>query len=290
MPAPALIPSALHGLARRSLPFGIRRAFVELRSLPRWLAERRSMAPRRVEAGDLHRFTFVLSAHASPLERTPGAVPRELQRGKERNVRLGALTLDGIMLEPGRILSFHHAIGRPNRRRGFRSGLELRDGRASSGVGGGLCQISNGLHWTALQAGMRIVERHRQGLDLFPDDRRTVPFGCGATVVYPSADLRVQNPLSEPILLRTRVENGVFRCEIRSAADPGIRVEVHEEDQRFFREGNAWMRENRLRRRITRPDGSVLVDEEVAHNRGRVMYEPTPEQLACGGASRKPLS
>ena len=43
---------------------------------------------------------------------------------------------------------------------------------------------------------------------------------------------------------------------------------------RFFREGAVRMRENHIRRRFRLPDGSVLLDQEVAHNRGRVMYEP----------------
>ncbi len=155
----------------------------------------------------------------------------------------------------------------------------------SSGVGGGLCQISNGLYWTAVRAGMRIVERHRHGLDLFPDHQRTVPFGCGATVVWCHTDLRFQNPFAVPVVLRTRVDDGSLTCVLRTADDPGIRVEVREVDHRFFRAGTAWMRENRLLRRITRSDGSVLVDEELAHNVGRVLYEPTPEQLTCGERS-----
>ncbi len=137
---------------------------------------------------------------------------------------------------------------------------------------------------------MEIAERHRHGLDLFPDHQRTVPFGCGATVVWRHTDLRIHNPLPVPVLLRTRVEDGAFRCELRTEADPGIRVQVREEDHRFYREGEVWMRENRIRRRITRPDGTLLADEEVAHNRGRVPYEPTPEQRSCSGPSARPAS
>jgi hypothetical protein len=48
-------------------------------------------------------------------------------------------------------------------------------------------------------------------------------------------------------------------------------------DHRFFREGAAWMRENRIRRRFRLPDGTLLLDQEVAHNRGRVTYEPPGE-------------
>ena len=274
-------------VARRFLPYRVRLAIVNLRLLPRWLAERDALIRRRVEPAALDGFVWVLARHTSPLERVPGSVEPALQRGKETNVRRAARTLDGTVLRPGEVFSYLHALGRPSRLRGYRPGLELHDGEPARGIGGGLCQVSNGLFWTAVQAGMRIIERHRHGLDLFPDDQRTVPFGCGATVVWRHTDLRFANPLDVPVVLRTRVAAGAFTCELRTQGDPGVRVDVREEDHRFFRQGDSWTRENRIVRRITRADGTVLADEEVAHNRGRVLYVPTQEQLTCGGPSRR---
>ena len=66
--------------------------------------------------------------------------------------------------------------------------------------------MSNSFYWVAVRAGMRIVERHRHGLDLFPDQERTVPFGCGATVVSNYADFRFENPFAESVLMRARVD------------------------------------------------------------------------------------
>ena len=240
------------------------------------------MARRKLDGSELAGYTWLLAAHSSPLERVPGSTASELQRGQETNVRLGAAKLDGLVVAPGQIFSHHHAIGRTSRRRGFRIGLELRDGRPSSGVGGGLCQVSNSFYWVAVRAGMRIVERHRHGLDIFPDHLRTVPFGCGATVAYNYSDLRFEDPFLQPVVLRARVEGGAFISELWTTHDPGVRIEVEEVGHRFFRDGGGWMRENRLRRRITSPEGTVLVDQEVAHNCGRVLYEPTEEQLRCG--------
>jgi vancomycin resistance protein VanW len=266
------------------IPFRLRLGLAQLRRLPRWIAERRSVARRRASSSELAAFGWLLASHASPLERVPGSLPAELQRGKETNVRLAAAALDGLVVAPNQVFSHHHAIGRPSRRRGYRMGLELRDGEPSAGIGGGLCQVSNTFHWVALRAGMRIVERHRHGQDLFPDHARTVPFGCGATVAYNTADLRFENPFPDPVLMRARIEEGVFVGELRTTRDPGVRVEVTETGHRFFREDGAWMRENRLRRQIVTADGDLLVDEEVAHNRCRVRYEPTEEQLRSGAA------
>jgi vancomycin resistance protein VanW len=217
---------------------------------------------------------WLLADHSSPLERTPGAIGRELQQGKEANVALAASLLDGLVIAPNQVFSHHHAIGRTTRRRGFRKGLELQNGNSTGSWGGGLCQVSNSFYWVAVRAGMRVVERHRHGLDLFPDHERTVPFGCGATVVYNYADFRFENPYPQPVLMRARIDNGAFISELWTKSDPGFRVEVEETDHRFFRDGDGWMRENRLRRRIRDTGGHLLSDVEVAHNTGRVMYDP----------------
>jgi vancomycin resistance protein VanW len=261
-------------LVRRFIPFRIRLELIRLRRLPRWLIERRTMARTRAPAEEAAWFRYLLAAHSSPLERVAGTLDAGLQHGKEANVGLAAGQLDNLVVGPNQVFSHHHAVGRASRRRGFRKGLELRNGEPSASIGGGLCQVSNSFFWVALRAGMRIVERHRHGLDLFPDHERTVPFGCGATVVYNYADFRFENPLPVPVMLKARIENGQFVSELWTTEAPRFRVEVEEVNHRFFRDGDDWWRENRLRRRFVADDGEVILDQEVAHNRGKVQYQP----------------
>jgi vancomycin resistance protein VanW len=264
-------------LARRLLPFAVRLELLRLKRWPAWLVETPTIARNRLSPPDRAPFRHLLARHEAPLERVPGAVDPVLQRGKERNVALGAQLLDGLVVRPHQLFSYHRTVGRPTRWRGFRPGLELQNDQPTRGVGGGCCQISNSLYLLALRGGMRVVERHRHGLDLFPDHQRTVPFGCGATIFYNYADLRFENPLPQPVLLQLRIEQCQLVAELWTEHDPGWTVEVYEVDHRFFREGDAWMRENRIRRRFCLPDGTLLLDQEVAHNRGRVMYEPPGE-------------
>ena len=257
------------------LPFPVRVELARLRRMPSWWRERASIARTHVEGDAQGEFGHLLARHTSPLERAPGTVPPHLQRGKVQNVTLAAGWLDGLLLRPKELFSYHHIVGRPSRLRGFRMGLELHRGKASGGIGGGCCQISNTLYLLALQSGQEIVERHRHGLDLFPDHDRKVPFGCGATVFYNYADLRFTNPLPSPILLRLHIADGHLVGEIWTAVDPGWTTDIYEVDHRFFRENEEWWRENRVRRRFLDPEGKALRDEEIAHNLGRVLYEPT---------------
>ena len=240
----------------------------------------------RARGGD--DFAIVLARHSSPLRRAGTAYAPRLQAGKERNVAVAAARLDRCVIAPGQTLSYHHRVGRPSRLRGFAVGLELHGGAPAEGVGGGACQVANLLYYLALCAGMNITERHRHSLDLFPDDGRRVPFGCGATVFYNWADLRFVNPLDQSVVLRLGVEAGELVGELRAGVDPGVRVEVYEVDHRFVRrpDGEIW-RENRLRRRITRAvDGALLIDHEVARNAGKVAYAVDPDRLAPAEAAR----
>lgn len=245
---------------------------------PRWILERADFRPTRVDAPARRCFVHVLASHASPLRRAH-STDEALQRGKERNVRRVSSLVDGIELAPSGRFSYHHAVGRPSRLRGFAEGLELHDGVPSRGIGGGSCQVSNLLYWLALTGGMKILERHRHSLDLFRDDARTVPFGCGATVFYNYADLRFENPLACPVLIALRTDDTHLYGELCSTAPLALRVEVHERAHRFVRdpERGGWIRENEIYRRFLTPDGALVREELVGRNRGRVQYEPDPQ-------------
>jgi vancomycin resistance protein VanW len=252
------------------LPRDLRVQLARLRRWPRFALER-DLTPVR---GGNH-FAHLIARHSSPLRRPGTTAEPRLQAGKERNVALAAARIDGALLAPGRTLSYHHAVGWPSRAAGFVPGLELHDGNLGEGIGGGACQVANLMYYLALVGALTIVERHRHTLDLFPDADRRVPFGCGATVFYNWADLRIANPLDAAVALRLFIADGQLVGELRTAEPLDLRAEVYEVDHRFFERDGAWWRENRIRRRIVRAsDGALLVDHEIAHNLARCAYEP----------------
>lgn len=217
---------------------------------------------------------FVLAEHKTPLRRSAKVKDEALQRGKETNVVLAASKIDGVAIQPGQTFSYHKLVGMPIRARGFVEGLELRSGQEAKGIGGGCCSVSNLLFLISLMSGLEIVERHRHGLDLFPDHGRSVPFGCGATIFYPYADLKVRNPHEFPVRISLTVEGGFLVGQIQAANDPGWRIQVVERDHHFAKDRDVWVRENRICRQILSLEGQVIRDEEVLHNRGRCLYDP----------------
>lgn len=227
----------------------------------------------RQRAKDRSAYSYELASHATPLRRKTTTYDERMQRGKETNVRLVAGLLDGIVIEPFGCFSFHGLVGRPKKKRGFVLGPEMQRGKLEEGLGGGTCSVSNLLYWIAINAGMKITERHRHGLDLFPDHGRTVPFACGATVFYNQADLRFENPLDIPVLLALTVDEENLVGRLLTTKDPGLRFEVYETDHSFEKRNGQTFRENRIRRRIFLPDGHTLLDEEIAHNKAVVLYD-----------------
>ena len=253
----------------RILPIGAR---VELLRIGRYIENIPYRNRFAITRGEVQKFEHILDEKYSPLERVKGAVEPRLQKGKERNVAIAAKKINATVIKPGEIFSYHQLVGRPSWLKGFRSGLQLLRDEESKGIGGGLCQISNMLYQLAAGSGMLIVERHRHGLDLFPDHVRTAPFGCGATVRYNYNDLRFENPLPYPVIVNLEIEYDRLRGAIAAPCEPDFKVIIEERDHRFFWENGTRMRENRIYRIITSLDGNLIKEELLAHNRCKVKY------------------
>jgi hypothetical protein len=84
-----------------------------------------------------------------------------LTTGKVHNLRLAVQQLHGLHIPAGTTFSFWRHVDRPLARNGYVAGRELREGCLVARIGGGLCQLSNGLYAAALAAGCEIIERHR---------------------------------------------------------------------------------------------------------------------------------
>jgi vancomycin resistance protein VanW len=235
------------------------------------------------QAADL--LPIVVVRHTSPLRRRLAGTDPRLQETKIENLRLAAAPLDRLVLEPGETVSFWRRVGRPSAARGYREGLVLVGGRPGVGIGGGLCQLSNLLHWMALNSELEVTERHHHSVDAFPDDRRELPFGTGASVAFDLIDFRLRNPTDRAFQLEVRVDDADLVGAIRTTEAPGARFEVVEVGHRFEREGDVVFRCNEVhRRRLDAVTGAVLGEDLLMRNRSRVAY-PVDEALLAGHAA-----
>ena len=127
----------------------------------------------------------VVYAHKSLIRRTLGTVDQKLQENKAVNLSLAAPRVNGVLIRPGETFSFWRMVGPCTARRGYLPGLTISKGETACGVGGGMCQFTNLLHWMVLHTPLVITEHHHHdGYDLFPDFGRTIPFGTGTSILY----------------------------------------------------------------------------------------------------------
>ena len=224
----------------------------------------------------------VVTRHSSLLMRKLGSTDMRLQRQKVENLRIAAAALDGLIIRPGEVFSFWDAVGAPTYGRGYVDGMLLSAGKVSEGVGGGLCQMSNLLHWAFLHAPFEVTERMHHSFDVFPDSGRTIPFGSGATIFYNLIDLRARNISTTPIQIRVWLTENDLKLQLRSAERISEKYHVYEKEHAFVRAEGTWFRSNELWRQ-TLVDGQIVRDEKLYDNFAPVMYPVTQEYLVEHG-------
>jgi vancomycin resistance protein VanW len=233
----------------------------------------------QVEPNDL---PYRVYRHQSLLLRRLGDVDMTFQHNKVVNLKLAAAHLDGVLIGPGETFSFWHLVGDASAARGYLPGVVLRNGKAASGVGGGLCQLGNLLHWMFLHSPLEVVERYRHSFDPFPDDGRAVPFGTGATLTGRLLDLKATNTTELMFQVRVRFSDTQVLGEIRASAMPPLAYHVDESDSRFVRKADGLVyRQNVLHRReVDRVTGRVVSEYELFRNDALVRYTVDPQLVS----------
>ena len=210
----------------------------------KWWAMRRQFARER-SGEDLPCRAF---SHRTPLLRKLKDVDMQLQHNKVVNLRLACAKLDGLLLRPGKTMSYWYLIGRPTAKKGYLPGMILRNGGYLAATGGGLCQLSNLIFWMTLHTPLTVTERLR-------------------------------NDTQETWQLRVRVGETDLEGEWRVSSALAERYEVVERNHEMRAQyWGGYIRHNELYRRRFSEDGTLLEELPVAVNDAVMMYSPYLEQ------------
>lgn len=199
-----------------------------------------------------------------------------LQHNKIDNLKIVVEQLNGILIHPGETFSFYKLVGRPTAKRGFKEGMELSFGKPRPGIGGGICQSTNLLHWLSLHSPLTIVERHHHSIDPFPDQGRVLPWASGAAVFYNYLDFQLKNDTQWTFQINIWLTDSLLCGEIRCDEELDFAYHVFEENAKFVRKDNRFYRSNEIwRKKIAKFEGGRLLDTElISKNYGQAMYEP----------------
>lgn len=212
--------------------------------------------------------------HASLLLRQLEGADMVLQHNKVVNLRLASARVDRLVIRPGETFSFNKVVGNCTRRKGYIEGMRLSDGAPVPGVGGGICQLANLLHWMFLHSPLTVLERSEHSFDPFPDHGRVLPWGVGCTIAYNYVDLVVRNDTATTFQLRTWVGERHLHGELRADRELPVSYSVEARGERFETGADELVRRsNEIWRTVTdRRTGLPVADELVRRNRAVVKY------------------
>lgn len=221
--------------------------------------------------------------HTSKLIRKLGNTDLKLQHNKVINLKLAVPSMDGVLIAPGQYFSFCRLLGRPSKKRGYVEGMELSFGQARTGIGGGICQLSNLIHWMVLHSPLVVVERSNHSFDPFPDEGRILPFGSGAAIFYNYIDLVLYNPTQMSFQFMFCVAEHQLEGELLCSEPPQYRYHVYQQKHRFVVESENIYRHNEIWRDIlSKGHKPQLIERELLYkNRVIVKYPVTQEQLSA---------
>ena len=148
--------------------------------------------------------------------------------GSEYYLKNAAAVADGIFLDtvtrpfdasyttlnPRCEFSFNAAVGERTERRGFGAATVIVGGEFTSGVGGGVCQVSSTLYACAVNAGMRVTQRRRHTLLV----GYTAP-SFDAMVSDGASDLRFINSSDYPVVLVADADGERVRIRLYGKPD-----------------------------------------------------------------------
>lgn len=217
--------------------------------------------------------------HNSLIRRHLGNVNMQLQENKAKNLALAVTHINGLIIHPGETFSVWKMIGRTSKRKGYKEGLTIEKGKPAQGIGGGMCQLSNLIHWMVLHSDLTITEHHHHdGLDLFPDYGRQIPFGTGTSISYNYIDYRVKNNTDNTYQLRLWVDDEYLCGELRAEKPQPHTFHIHAENEFFSRENGVIFRNGQVYRDvIDRKTGKCVESQLIRTNHAKVMYECPPD-------------
>ena len=213
--------------------------------------------------------------HQSVLIRKLGDTDLVLQYNKVENLKIAVKKINGVIIKPGETFSFCRLVGCPTKKKGYLEGMLLSNGEAISGIGGGLCQIVNLIHWLCLHSPLTVTERHHHSYDPFPDSGRVVPFGSGAGVFYNYIDYQFKNETDYTFQLLFWLDDKYINGDLRVNIELPYKYHVYEKNHHFIKIGESFYRRNELwRDKYDKKSGNIVETELLQKSNALVKYLP----------------
>ena len=144
-------------------------------------------------------------------------------KARASNINLAASTISGTIIQPGEKISFNNIVGERTVEKGYSYATVYTSEGADTGVGGGICQVSSTMYYTALLCNLYIPKEENKEEPGRINHAYAVGYmevaGTDATVSYPWPDLYIVNNKEYPVKIVMYVEGDYLHCEYWGTAD-----------------------------------------------------------------------
>ncbi len=218
---------------------------------------------------------YIWKGDTKVLLRKLEGVDMQLQINKVTNLKIASKKIDGLIVKPGEEFSFWNLVGNATKSKGYKEGLVISNSKMKTGVGGGLCQMANMIHWLVLHTPLTVTELHHHSDALFPDVKRRVPFGTGTSISYKALDYRFKNTTKYPIQIRVWLDETFLYGEIRCDVPLNKKYKIIEEDNHYAKdEKGIFYRNSKVYRIIIDKETNKEEKKElILNNHSKVMYD-----------------
>ena len=224
---------------------------------------------------------YVIYRHNSLIRRKLGNVDMRLQENKAVNLSLAAPKINKILIRPGETFSFWYLVGNTTEKKGYKEGLTIFADHTEPGIGGGMCQMTNLIHWMILHSDLKITEHHHHdGLDLFPDFQRKIPFGTGTSIMYNYLDYRFKNTTNRTYQLIIYTTPEYLCGELRADKPQRYKYHISAENVFFSRENGIVYRNGEVYRdKVDKVTGNHVEKKMIRLNHAKVLYDTSDLEI-----------
>ena len=186
------------------------------------------------QPGDVLKFPFADALPAMDTETLKSMLFRDVlgsftahqgsSSNRATNLRLACESLNGIILYPGDVFSYNEALGERTPERGYRQADAYMGNKTVQSYGGGICQPSSCLYYSALIADLEIVTRSCHGFV-----SSYMPKGMDATVSWGGPEFKFKNSTNYPIRIEAEADGGTVSIRLLGTDEKDYYVKMEAE-------------------------------------------------------------
>lgn len=167
--------------------------------------------------------------------------------GRNENLRVGCVNIDGTVIAPGEVFSMNVGLGPQTYANGYKDAGVYVNGKVEQGVAGGVCQVTSTLYNAVILAELEVVERYPHSMTV-----GYVPLGRDAAVAGDYKDLKFRNDTEYPVYLEAYARDGKVVCNLygHEIHDAG-----HKVDFEMVFEGTIPKPAEKITKDATKPEG-----------------------------------